>query len=82
MLVLAGADGRFTEDPGEVAVAVAGGAVALWSSGGFLDSGANRAHEHRCAAVGNRDMSIPISATMTQAASGPMPGISSSRAAA
>ncbi len=44
--------------------------------------GANFAHEHRCPAVGNRDISIPISAMMAAAATGPMPGISSRRAAA
>ena len=44
--------------------------------------GANFAHEARWAGVGNRVMSMPISAMMTAAAVGPIPGISSSRAAA
>ena len=47
-----------------------------------LMPGANFAHEHRCPAVGNRDMSTPISAMMAAAATGPMPGISSRWAAA
>ena len=79
---LAGADGGFTEDPGQVGIAVAGRPVALCRPADSLTPGANRAHEHRCAAVGNRVMSIPISARITQAACCPMPGISSSRAAA
>ena len=44
--------------------------------------GENFAQEHRCPAVGKRDMSTPISARMIAAATGPMPGISSRRAAA
>src|SRR3954452_19530241 len=44
--------------------------------------GENFAHEHRCPAVGDRVMSRPISAMMTAAAPGPMPGISSRRSAA
>jgi len=47
-----------------------------------LIPGANFAHEHRCPAVGNRVMSTPISAMMIAAATGPIPGISSSRWAA
>jgi hypothetical protein len=34
-----GADGRFAQDPGEVAVAVSGGAVSFAAAGGFLDPG-------------------------------------------
>ena len=34
-----GAGGRFTEDPGEVAVAVPGGPVSFAAAGGFLDPG-------------------------------------------
>jgi hypothetical protein len=47
-----------------------------------LIPGANFAQEARWAGVGNRVMSTPISAMMTAAAVGPIPGISSSRAAA
>jgi hypothetical protein len=43
--------------------------------------GANLAHWQRCPGVGNLVMSTPISAMMTAAATGPMPGISSSRTA-
>ena len=64
-----------------VAVAVPGGAVALGLAGRGADAGENFAHEHRCPAVGNRDMSTPTSAMMMAAATGPMPGISSRRAA-
>ena len=47
-----------------------------------LTPGANLAQEARCPAVGNRLISVPISAMMTAAAMRPMPGISSSRATA
>ena len=47
-----------------------------------LIPGANFAHEARWPGVGNRVMSRPISAMMIAAAVGPIPGISSSRAAA
>lgn len=56
----AGGNGGFAQGAGEVAVAVPGGAAALLPAGGFLDPGAKRAHEHRCAAVENRLMSTPI----------------------
>ena len=35
----AGADGGLAQDPGQVGVAVPGGAVALLLAGGFLDAG-------------------------------------------
>ena len=57
----AGHDRRLAEDPGEVAVAVASGSVALGLAGRGADAGENFAHEHRCPAVGNRDMSTPTS---------------------
>src|SRR6516164_9640074 len=37
-----------------------------------LMPGANFAQEHRCPAVGNRDISTPISAMMAAAATGPI----------
>ena len=45
----------------------------------WLTPGANRAQEDRCAGVGKRDMSSPISAMTVQAAVAPTPGISSRR---
>ena len=47
-----------------------------------LTPGANRAHDARCAGVGNRVMSRPISAMIACAAVTPTPGISSSRVTA
>ena len=77
---LAGADGGLAEDPGEVAVAVPGRAVAFGLAGGGVDRRARTSPRRPDApAVGNRVMSRPISAMMIAAAVGPMPGISSSR---
>ena len=50
-----------------------------WIAPDWMVRGHSFAHETRCAAVGNRLMSSPISARMICAAPGPMPGISSSR---
>ena len=72
---------RLAEDPGEVPVPWPV-AVAFFLPADSLTPGANFAQEARCPAVGNRVMSVPISAMMIAAATRPMPGISSSRAAA
>src|SRR6266705_116475 len=76
-----GRGGDLAEYALEVGVAVAGGARAALGAG--LDvRGARRAHDTRCAAVGNWPMSSPSSAMMTWAALLPMPGTSSRRASA
>jgi hypothetical protein len=58
---------------------VPGRVLALFFPADSLTPGANFAQDTRCPAVGNRLMSIPISARITQAAMALMPGISSSR---
>ena len=62
---LAGVDGGLTQGVGQVAVAVAGGVLALLLPGGLLMIGENFAQDARCPAVGNRPMSTPTSATIT-----------------
>ena len=59
-----------------------GGVLPFFFPADSLTPGANLAQETRCPAVGNRAMSIPISARITHAAVALMPGISSRRCAA
>jgi hypothetical protein len=44
-----------------------------------MTAGANPAHAARCAAVGNRDMSAPVSAMIACATVSPIPGMDSTR---
>jgi hypothetical protein len=69
-------DGGVAQYPGEVGVAVAGGVLALLLPGGLLDPGRELRQDTKCPEVGKRSMSTPISATITYAAVGLMPGIS------
>ena len=62
---LGGARGGVTKEGGQLGVAVAGGALAFLLPGRFLDARASRAQEARCPMVGNRVMSVPISARIT-----------------
>jgi len=71
--------GGVAEDPGQVAVAVAGGVLALLLPGGLLDAGGELGPGDQVARCGNRPMSIPISARITEAMVALIPGISSSR---
>jgi hypothetical protein len=62
---------------GQPRIAPAGGAASL-GAGGLVVDGANLAQETRCAAVGKRPISTPISAISSWAATTPTPQIASS----
>lgn len=76
----AGPDGGFAEDPGQVAGAVSGAAVAFLAAGGLADPRSKAGPGRQMRRVGNRDMSRPLSAMIACAAVTPILGISSSRA--
>ena len=67
-------DRRLTEDSGEVAVARPVAPLPFLRPADSAMPGAKRAHDARWAAVGNRDMSMPTSAMITQAGGVPDAG--------
>jgi hypothetical protein len=70
-----GCDNGLAEDPGEVGLPRPVEPFPLLRPADSLTVGVKRAQDARCPAVGNLPMSVPISAMMTAAATGPMPGI-------
>src|SRR3954454_22228944 len=77
-----GADRGLAEHPGQVAVALAAVRLPGWAAGGFVDSGCEPRPRGQVRRGRKAVMSVPISARIICAPTGPTPGIASSLATA